>query len=292
MKEYAKDTALDVLWMFLGTAIMAVAVNCFFTPVNLVTGGFSGLGIIIRHLTDPLIDGGVPLWVSNTLLNIPLLLAALKLKGWKFIGRTVIASAFFSLNLYWIPVVDFAASDLLMSSIIGGALQGFGLGIVLQARSTTGGTDTLAALVHLIWKSNSVAQICAVLDGIVIALSIFIFGIQITMYGLIAVYLSGKVSDNVLTGTKNARLVYIISENSALICSELMDKLERGATMLHGKGAYTSSERDVLMIAVSKKELVSLKEIVSDIDPNAFMIVGDAREIRGEGFESHRQAEL
>ena len=137
-----------ILWLVAGTFVMAAATNLFFVPADVVAGGFTGLAMFIRHLTKPLVRGGIPVWVSNVVLNIPLMIASVKMRGWRYIRRTLFASAFFSLWLAVIPDFAISGSDLFLAAILGGLLMGVGCGMVFLGRATTGGTDTLAALIQ------------------------------------------------------------------------------------------------------------------------------------------------
>ena len=274
----------DYLFITAGTCLMAVSTNLFYSPADMIPGGFTGLAIIIRAVTQRLYPGGVPLWLTNLVLNIPLILFSIRLRGWKFMRRTLLAAALFSFHLFWIPELPLTTEDLFLTSIFGGALMGFGLALVFTGRATTGGTDTLAALLQRLIPHVPVSRILPFLDGGIIALSAWIFGIPLTLYAIVSVVLAGKISDEFTSGVKNARLALIISDHYSEIALEIMRDLNRGVTRLDGSGMYTGSSRPVLMCAVSKKEIVHLRERVSEIDPAAFMILMDASEVRGEGF--------
>ena len=273
-----------LLLIFLGTALMALATNLFFAPANMIPGGFTGLAMIIRSLTSRLVPGGVPLWLSNIALNVPLILLAIRLRGWKFMRRTFFAALLFSLNLFLVPELPLTPDDLFLTTVFGGVLMGAGLALVFIAKATTGGTDTLAALIQRLIPYASVSRILPFLDGAIIFLSVFIFGIPLTLHAVIAVFLAGAVSDQITSGAKNARLAYIISDQHEEITHAILYEMGRGATLLHATGMYTGQKKPVLLCAVSKKEIVTLRELISHIDPNAFMILTDASEIRGEGF--------
>ena len=269
--------------MLLGTAVMAVAIKMVFDPVNLVTGGVSGVGIIVKELA------GVPLWVTNTMLNIPLFLVAFLVKGWRFIRRTVVATVGLSFFLYILPDVNLGMEDIFLSALFGGVLSGVGTGLVFMARSTTGGTDLLAAVLQHYMRHFSVAQIMQVLDAMVVLAGAWIFGLNYALYAIIAVFAVGKVTDGILEGMKFSKLAYIISEKPDEIAGAVMRELERGVTGLHGMGMYSGNEKKVLICVVSKKEIVEVKDIVSKIDSKSFVIVTDAREVLGEGFIEYKQ---
>ena len=135
----------DYLWILVGTAVMALSTNLFFVPENLVCGGFTGISIIIKYLTAHLMPGGFPLWATNIILNVPLLLFSIRLRGWSFVRKTLGATLLFSAWLYIIPVCPVITGDLILTAVFGGATMGAGLGLVFLGKSTTGGTDTVAA---------------------------------------------------------------------------------------------------------------------------------------------------
>ena len=281
-----------MLFITAGCFLMALATNLFYTPVNVVPGGFTGLAMIIRRLTAHVTPGGIPIWALNILLNVPLILFSIRIRGFRFIKRTLIAALLLSLFLFLIPEYPLVGEDWFLIAAIGGALMGTGMGLVFLGKATTGGTDTLAALIQFNVPHLSVAKILPYLDGAIICLSAFIFGIQITLYAIITVIVSGKVADSITGGAKNAHLAFVISDSYQKISQTIFDEMDRGATLLSGKGMYTGSEKPVLMCAVSKKEAVLLKEIVYEIDPSAFMILSEVNEIRGEGFLQFSKDEL
>lgn len=269
--------------MLLGTAIMAAAIKMVFDPANLVTGGVSGVGIIIKELAD------VPLWLTNTILNVPLFAAAFFVKGWKFIRRTLVSTAGLSFFLFLLPDIRLWMDDIFLTALFGGVISGVGTGLVFMARSTTGGTDLLAAVLQHYMRHFSVAQIMQVLDGAVVLAGAWIFGLQYALYAVIAVYVVAKVTDGILEGMKFSKLAYIISEKPEEIAAAIMEEMERGVTGLNGRGMYSGNHKNVLICVVSKKEIVQVKDIVSKIDKHSFVIVTDAREVLGEGFIEYTQ---
>lgn len=282
----------DFFWIVTGTALAAFATNLFFTPANLVPGGFTGLAIIIKDLTRGLLTGGVPTWFTNLALNVPLILLSVRQRGFSFLKRTLAASLLFSFWLYVFPELPLAGDDLFLSSVVGGALMGLGLGFVFLGKATTGGTDTVAALIQPLIPHKSTAFVMQALDAAVILLSVWIFGMRVSLYAVVSVVIMSALADYVVIGSRNANVAYIISEKYQEIADEIFAELDRGVTLLQATGMYTGESRPVLYCAVSKKQSVLLREIVQSIDPSAFMILTDAREIRGEGFLRYTKDEL
>jgi len=268
----------DYLMIVAGSFIMGFAIKNMYDPMNLVTGGVSGAAIIVKSLT------GIPLWATNTVLNIPLFLAAWRLKGWNFIRRTLVATMSLSVSLYVIPEMPLVEGDLFLSAVFGGIISGVGTGLVFLYQATTGGTDMLAALMQLKLRHYSIAEIMQFLDGAVVVAGASLFGIRHAFYAILAIYAVCKVSDGILDGMKFAKQAVVISDRSEEIAGQVMDRLERGVTAVDATGMYSGRTRKMLFCVVSRKELVILRDIVKQIDPRAFVIVDDVREVFGEGF--------
>lgn len=275
---------VDYLFIFMGTGIMALAIQCIFEPIGLVTGGFSGIAIIIRKMTAGIVEGGVPLWLTNLALNVPVFIAALIIKGRKFLGRTVIGTVLLSFWLYVIPQVDLTQGDYMLSAVFGGVITGIGIGFVLLAKATTGGTDMVSALIQKYVRHYSVVQILQVIDRMVVLAGLYVFGLKPALYAIVAIFITSKVSDALMEGMKYSKAAFIITDCYKEIADAIMTQLDRGLTGLDATGMYSGDKKTVLYCVVSKKEIVELKDIVAKIDPKAFVIVMDAREVFGEGF--------
>ncbi len=272
---------IDYLFIILGTGLMAIGINCIFDPINMVTGGVTGIAIIVKAFAD------IPLWLTNLCLNIPLFILAAKVKGFRFIGRTAFATLALSAWLYIVPSSLMVMEDFVLASLFGGVISGVGIGFVFLARATTGGTDMLSAIIQHYFKQYSIAQILQVVDGLVVIIGAYVFGLNKALYAVIAIYVVSQVTDTIIEGMKFSKLAYIISDEYERISAEIMEKLDRGVTGLDATGMYSAQRKNVLMCVVSKKEIVQVKEIVAKIDPAAFVIVTDAREVHGEGFIEH-----
>lgn len=283
MTREKKMAFRDYILIIMGTFIMGFAIKNIYDPVGLVTGGFTGIAIILKK------QMGVALWVTNTVLNIPLFLASVKLKGWQFIKRTLVATVSLSASLYIIPEIAFLTDELLLAALFGGIISGAGVGLVFIARATTGGTDMLAALIQRALPHYSLAQIMQVLDALVVLIGASVFGITYALYALITIYVVTKVSDGLIEGMKFSKVAFIISPKTEEIAQAIMEQMERGVTALNARGMYSGMSRDMLFCVVSKKEIVQLKELVVGHDSQAFVIVSDAREVLGEGFIEFKQ---
>lgn len=276
MKKHSVYT--DYLLILIGAFVMGFAIKNLYTPINLVTGGVSGIAIIMKNVS------GIPLWITNTICNIPLFFAAWKMKGWQFIKRTLFATVALSVSLYVLPEKAFLTDDLVLTALFGGIVCGAGTGFVFLSQATTGGTDMLAALLQKKMRHYSIAQIMQVLDGMIVILGAAIFGIRYALYALIAIYATAKVSDGLLEGLKFSKQAYVISDYYQEIAQAVMTRMERGVTALDAVGMYSGEGKKMLFCVVSKKEIVKLREIVAEFDKKAFLIVTDVREVFGEGF--------
>ncbi len=277
----SKKTLFEYFLITLGVTIMAVAVAVFFAPYEMVTGGVTGLAIIIEKFTE----GKIPIWLTNAVVNIPLLLLAIKARGFKFLAKTLYGTLYFSFALYFTEFIPKIEMDLFLVAVFGGLLDGIGLGLVFRAMGSTGGTDLIASIVTKYYPHFAIQKVLLAVDGCVIAVGLFTFGPMKTMYALIAVFILSKTIERILEGLGFAKATFIISESYVEISQELMKRLDRGVTALNGTGMYTGGQKNVLMCVVSVKEVVTVKDIVKEIDPNAFVIVTDVREVLGEGFQ-------
>jgi len=269
--------------IFVGSFLMALAINIVYDPKGLVTGGVTGLAIIIKYGLDDLFHVSIPVWLTNLVLNVPLFVVAFFTKGKKYILRTGAATLLLSAWIYIIPIVD-CFTDYFQASIVGATLSGLGIGMILAGGATTGGTDLFCDLLHLKLKAYSVPMLLAFVDGSIVIAGIFYYGIGNGVYAIAIVFFISMISNSLLEGLKFAKMAMIISDKNDEIARVLMTDLDRGATMVNGTGMYSGEERKVLYCAVGKKQIVQLIEIVKKIDPMAFVVVSDVREVMGEGF--------
>lgn len=279
---------MDYLLIIVGTCLMAVAVISAFDKAGMVTGGFSGVAIIVKEWTDSLVPGGIPLWITNMALNIPLFFLGMRIGGFQFVKKALVGELCLSFWLAVLPgcIPDFnlAGNDLLLAAVYGGVIQGVGIGLVFLGQGTTGGTDMMAALIQRKMRHYSIAQIMQFIDGLVVVVGMYVFGVYKALYAIIAVYLVTKVTDGMIEGLKFSKGAYIITEKADQVSHMIINEMDRGVTGLKGVGMYSGQDKLMLFCVVNKKEIVTLKEKVDMIDPDAFVIVCDVREVHGEGF--------
>ena len=270
--------------LIVGTAFVAISIQCIYDPISLVTGGFSGLAIVIKAVTEPFIPGGIPLWLTNIALNIPVFLVAFKVKGKRFIGRTLVGAFLLSAWLYVLPPIDLTQGDYILAAVFGGVICGIGMGLILLAKATTGGTDMVATIIQHYARHYSIVQILQILDAMVVLCGLYVFGLRAALYAIVAIFITTKVSDTLMEGFKFSKAAFIITDHYDLVAKRILQELDRGVTGLLAKGMYSGADKCVLYCVVSQKEIVQVKEIVAETDPEAFVIVSDAREVLGEGF--------
>lgn len=275
---------LDYLMMFAGTALMALAINSIYEPANMVTGGFTGAAIVLKAVTDPFLKGGIPLWLTNIALNIPVFILGMKIKGGRFLKRTFFATFSLSFWLYIMPVFPLMNEDLILSALFGGGIMGLGIGLVFMARGTTGGTDMVASLIQHYLRHYSIVQIMQVIDAFIVLIGAYIFGISLALYAIIGIVVTSWISDHMVEGINYSKIAFIITSLRDEVAHEIMNELQRGLTGLDAKGMYSGEHRDMLFCVVSKKEIILLKERVASVDPGAFVVVSDAKEVLGLGF--------
>jgi uncharacterized membrane-anchored protein YitT (DUF2179 family) len=273
----------------LASLIQAASLRIFFVPANLASGGVSGIAQLINHFT------GWPIGLMVLIGNVPLFLL-----GWRFLGghrfalRTAVAIITYSLLtdlLLKIPIFTYYTNilindlkgDIFLNSLYGAIISGIGYGLVYRARGTSGGSDILARILNK-WRGVSMTQSYLMVDTAVILSAGFIFGWKEALYAMITLYVSGLVSETVLEGGGTVRTAMIVTNNPENVSARVIEELERGVTFLEGRGAYTGNSRPVLYCVVSRSEVATLKTIVHESDPEAFMVIGVAHEALGEGF--------
>ena len=276
----------EYLIIALGVTLLAVSITVFYEPSGLVTGGVSGIAIIVERKAPLWFGLDIPIWLTNTILNIPLFVMGTKLLGFKFLRKTLFATAFLSFALWLTAYIPPIKMDFLLAAVFGGVFSGAGLGLVFRCMATTGGSDLLASIVHKYNRHISMSKLMFVIDGIVILAGLFIFSPEQTMYAILAVFVSAKLIDAVLEGLSFSKAVFIISEQADAIAARILTEMNRGVTGLNGTGMYTKQEKNVLLCVVSAKEIAQIKDITGAVDARAFVIVADVKEVLGEGFQS------
>lgn len=284
-----KQEVKSYVFVIAGAVIHAAAYNIFLGPNQIPMGGLSGLAQIINFLIPVL-----PIGTMNLAMNIPLLLLGGKLLGRRVLISSVVAVATSSMAIDAIGAAfDFTAMDPFLSAIFGGGLMGLGLGLISAQGATLGGTSTLARLIKIRYPWLSTGSLIMGSDVVILVLAVLAFGkLEAALYGTIALMALEMAMDKVLYGMDPAKVAYIVSKQATEIARVLIEEQERGVTVLRGEGAYTGHEKKVLMVAFRTKDIVKIKRTVHSMDPKAFMVVVDATNVLGKGFEDYEKGEL
>ncbi|HIT01773.1 MAG TPA: YitT family protein [Candidatus Enterenecus merdae] len=280
---------VSFLIITLAAAAYAIGFVWCYEPNNIAFGGITGLAQIVNHLIP-----AVPIGVTVIVLNLPLFLLGWRLLGGRMLLGSLYAMALSSLFIdLFSSLWDWQPMNPMLGCIFGGLILGVALGLVFQQDATTGGTDLAARLLKLRLAWLPMGKLLMAVDLVVIVLVALAFRALDTMlYGLVALYISSIAMDGVLYGLDNAKVAYIVSERNGEISRAIVEQLERGVTILQGQGAYTGADRKVLLCAFKQREIASIKNLVKQIDPDAFLIVCPAHEVLGEGFRAYRKNDL
>jgi uncharacterized membrane-anchored protein YitT (DUF2179 family) len=274
--------------ILLGALMQAISLRLFLVPADLASGGVTGISQLINAYT------GWPIGLMVFVGNVPLFAL-----GWRFLGgprfalRTAVAvSAYAALAdlLLYAPSFPRAGltDDLLLNALYGAILSGFGYGLVYRARGTSGGSDILARILNR-WRGVPVTQSYLIVDTAVILAAGYVFGWKEALYAMITLYVSGLVAESTLEGRGTVRTAMIVTRSAQAISERVLADMQRGVTLLAGTGAYTGEARPVLYCVVSRAEVATLRAIVHELDPEAFMVIGTAHEALGEGFRPLKQ---
>ena len=272
VKCYAILTAAAVIY--------AAAISLFLDPNNIAPGGVTGISILVNRFT------GIPTGTMNMLINIPIVLLGLWKFGWRFICSTMYALVLITLFINGFASRGAVTDDLLIASVIGGALIGVALALVFKAGATTGGIDIIVKVVRTKRKHIKTNILFLVFDSMVILASWIVFqDMTVAFYAGIAVVTDSIVMDKILYGSDEAKLTYIISTKPAQVKQRIFDELDITATIITARGAYTNEPKELLMVVTRKQMYPKLEEIVKDEDTSAFMIVSSESETFGEGYK-------
>ena len=274
-----KNRGFRYIGIILGCFIASCSINLFLVPSRLLTGGATGIAIIVYYLT------GLPIGMQTLVYNIPLLYASYKLLGKAYTADVVIGTVIFSVCLDLTRFLNAYAplNDLMLAAIFGGVFNGIGYGLVFRMNGSTGGVDIIGAIVKKYWSFNMGGAIFA-MNTVIMCVAGFLFGIAPAMFTLICMYVNSHVTDKVIAGFNKRKAVLIISDHADEIADGILDNLHRGVTFLHGQGAYTAHEHEVVFAVVNLTQVAKVKLIAHNADPNAFMIIMSANEVLGKGF--------
>lgn len=273
----------DISLLLIGSLVYGIGTYVFVVPANIAPGGASGIALMVNFVT------GLPVGILTLVLNVPLLVLAWFYLSKKFAISTALTTALCSFVLdFVVPfIVPAYSGDRLLCSLYGGVLVGAGMALIFLAGSTTGGTDILGYILQKKRPHMSIGRALMIVDGVILGVSIFVFGnIEAALFGLISLYVQTKVIDTIIYGGEVGSMATIITANPDDIASKVIYELDRTATLIPAKGAYSRMDTNVLLCTVRKSQFSRLKKIVYEADPNAFVMVTDTSEVFGLGFKN------
>jgi uncharacterized membrane-anchored protein YitT (DUF2179 family) len=285
-KLFSKKWFYSYSLILIGSFIMAAGFVFFVSPHKLVPGGVYGIGIVLYHMTN----GLIPVGLTGLAFNIPLTIIGIRLLGPRFGVKTIVgfvmASFFIDGLTWWWGDRALVENDILLSSIFGGILLGFGLGLIFKAKASSGGSSIMAMIATKITRVP-VGQTLVVIDSIIVIFGLIAFKRwDIPLYSWIVIYVTGKVIDVTMEGISYEKTLFIISDKWQDISNKILHDLKRGGTIFEGRGMYNNAEKKILFVNVTRRELSILTEYVHELDPKAFLTVIEASEILGEGFKA------
>lgn len=264
-----------------GCVLYSIGVNSFSIPNSIAQSGITGLAVIVNHLAE------FPVGTANLIMNIPLLILM-----WIFLGKKLVA------RTLWVTVVLSTALDLasfipftytgnpLLAAIFCGLLQGTGLGLIMITGATSGGTDIVGRLIHKRWPHVTVGTIVMIADAIVVGAGMLVFrSVESGLYAIVMIYVSTKVIDTLIYGTGNGKMLMIVTDKADEVSQAIVKSSPRGVSIIPAKGAYTGTDKNVLLCVARKHEISGILKTVNAVDDKTFIIVSEANEILGKGFK-------
>lgn len=277
-----KAAVKDLVVLLVGAVIYSIGTQCFIVPANIAPGGAMGIALMVNFVT------GLPVGTLTLCVNMPLLVLAWLYLSRRFAIRTLLTCLLCSFMVDFViaPNVQMYAGDRLMASLYGGILIGVGMAFIFLSGSTTGGSDIAGYLVQKKYPHFSIGRLLLMIDGVILSVSTLVFGdIDAALFGLICLYAQTKVIDTIIYGTDAGSKVTVVTRKAKEIADGIIKVLDRSATLMDAKGAYTGSATQVLLCTVRKAEFSRLKRMIHEIDPDAFVMVTETSDVYGLGFK-------
>ncbi len=263
----------------LGVLVASLGLNLFLVPHEIVSGGASGIAIIVHHVT------GFPVGILMLAINIPLFILGAVFLGGGFGIRSLYGTVLFSIFTDATSFLPCLTGNVLMAAIFGGGMLGIGFATVFLSGASTGGTDILAALGHKLISAVDLGQWITLIDLVIISAGAALFrNTELVLAGILTLFINAFLIDYLISGANVAKVVYVIAKNSEALADKIMQKMERGVTGIYIRGMYIKEDRTMLMCVVKRFELPKLERIVENHDKNAFIIFSQAKQVTGEGF--------
>lgn len=288
MKTTLSRSVKNLVLIVIGTVLFALGFDLFLDPNSINVGGVSGIGMILEHVTGL---GSVALW--SLLINVPMFLISIRGVSRNFFLGSLLGMLLSNLFLELLLAVEPPVTEPLLAALYGGLLTGLGLGLVFIAGASTGGVDIVARLLRPRFPNLPIGRIILCIDIVTVTLTGIVFrDINKALYSAVTLYVSSLALDGVVYGLDYSTVALVISDHHDPIAKAITDKLERGVTVLDGRGYYSGQEKQVLLSAIKKRQAAELKQLVMDIDPDAFIILQEAHQVLGDGFKRYSKNDL
>lgn len=284
----------EYIYIYIGTFIAAFAVNAFLVPSNIAPGGATGLSILLNYIT------GIPVGTLIFVINIPLFLIGVKVFGRAYGLKTLLGISFLSLNIdlskQLIPgidkLIDFTnPGNIFLGTLYGGLLMGIGLGTVIKNGGTTGGSDIISGILNKYFKIP-IGQALIMIDSTVVLFAAYIFGAEKALYALINLYMTGVVINKLINGLGDAKMAYIVTSQIEKVRDIIVVELGKTGNHYQAEGLYSKDKRDIITTVLRNRELYLLKELVTEVDKEAFIVVSDVHEVLGRGYTFDKDIDL
>nr|WP_307774972.1 YitT family protein [uncultured Cetobacterium sp.] len=286
MKRKKIKILKDYVFIFIGTVIASIAINAFLVPSNLAPGGATGAAILINYITK------IPVGTLIFAINIPLFIIGIKVFGKAYGAKTLAGISFLSLNVELIKVlfphinqfIDFSnPTSIILGTLYGGVLMGVGLGTVIKNGGTTGGSDIVSGILNKYLKIP-IGQGLIMVDSTIVILAGYIFGAEKALYALINLYATGVVINKIINGMGNAKMAYIVTSEIEKVRKIIVEDLGKTGNHYVAKALFSQSDRDVITTVLRSREIHLLKELITEVDKEAFVVVSDVHEVMGRGY--------
>ena len=266
--------------ILVGSLLFSLSVNLFTLPSKIVTGGVSGIATVLYFLYGW--SPGIVMGITNVVIGI----IAYKELGKKFLADSLVGIIAIPLFMEITAGVPVFCDDIMLNSIFGGIVCGVGIGLTFSQGSTTGGTDIVSRISQKRMPSFSIGTLLAVIDFLIIFVSYLVFGdLELTMYGIITLFISTWIIDRIIMKLNCAVVAYIITTKEREMKNKIFENLNRGVTVINAKGGYSNEEKQILMCVMKKRELEVLKQLMNEVEEKSFVVVSPSTEVQGEGFK-------
>ena len=283
-----KQTIKNLFFITAGCALFALGFDLFLQPNHMNAGGVSGIAQLLEHLLGV---GSVAFW--SVAINVPLFLMSIRGVGRNFFVGSLVGMLLMNGFIELFLLLPVPQTEPLLAALYGGLLCGAGCGLVFISGASSGGVDILARLLRPKFPAMPIGKLILVMDIITVSLTGLVFGdVNKALYSAVTLYVCSIALDGVVYGLDYSTVALIISDHHAVISRAICDKLERGVTVLNGQGFYSGQEKRVLLSAIKKRQAAELKQLVMDVDPNAFIILQEAHQVLGDGFKRYSKHDL